>query len=118
MLSYNKTAMGTVSTAIRRAGAELGSPNPPKMLFYLQGSGWQQDVVFGIVLDFPSRHKTRHCGLCVLEHFVLLFGVPVQPPGLGGSTVCNAHGICLRLVSQEAPAETKLKRLSIQLFNY
>lgn len=115
MLSYNKTAMGIVSTAISRDGVELGPPSPSKTHFFLWGSSWQQDGLFHRVLDFPSsRCKTQHCGLYTLEYFVVLFCVPVQPLWLMELTVCKPCGIWLGPVSREATAETRLKCLSIQ----
>lgn len=102
MLSYNKTAMGIVCTAITRAGAELGSANPPLVFGMAVGQGISRSVGFSwtprIVVSMSSRplscYSTSQGSHCVM-------GLPVS----------NPHGTWLDC--QEAPAETKLKCLSI-----
>jgi len=79
MLSHNKTAMGIAATATSTAGAELGSPNPTKMHFFLRGLGWLQDRCSHLALAFRSRRKTQRCGLYALEYFALSSCAPVQP---------------------------------------
>jgi len=119
-LSYDKIAIRIASTGRSRAGAELDPPNPTKMHFFFLFYSSQVirtaarcvfHTVFGI--SWWTQDTTLHSlYLSTLSCCSVCSAASLSD---GINYVCKASGIWLRLVSQEAAAEIKLKCLSIQL---